>query len=210
MSQRVLLADDHRILRESLRVLLESKGWQVSGEAADGLTAVEMAKALRPDVVILDISMPGLNGVDAAREILRAEPQMSVLLLTVHDEDPYIIDALRAGVRGYVLKTQASADLIQALDEISRGSVYLSPGVSRAVVDGCLGDRELPRDPLTLRERQVLQQVAEGRTNKEIATLLDISVKTAETHRARIMRKLAIHHTAGLVRYAIRKGLVEP
>lgn len=210
MAQRVLLADDHRILRETLRTLIESHGWPVVGEASDGLAAVEVAKRVHPDISILDISMPGLNGVNTARELLHMDPRMNVLLLTVHNEDNFVMEGLRAGVRGYVLKTQASSDLIQALRETSRGSIYLSPSVSRAVVEGCLGDRDLPEDPLTLREKEVLQLIAEGMTNKETASTLGMSVKTAESHRARIMKKLGIHETAGLVRYAIRQGLVQP
>ena len=209
MSQRILLADDHQILREGIRSLIESNGLTVVGEAADGLAAVEMAKELHPDITILDISMPGLNGVSAAREILQFEPRMNVLLLTMHSEDHMVIEALRAGVKGYVLKTQAAADLIQAIRETSRGSIYLSPGISRAVVEGCLGDRELPEDPLTLREKEVLQLVAEGNSTKEIAGVLHMSVRTAESHRARIMKKLSIHETAGLVRYAIRHGVIQ-
>ena len=210
MPQQVLLADDHTILRETLRAFIESNGWPVVGEAADGVAAVEMARTLRPDITILDISMPGLNGISAASEILRFEPRMIVLLLTVHNDDHFVFQALRAGIKGYVLKTQAAADLIQALRETSRGAIYLSPGVSRAVVKGCLSKGEPSEDPLTLREREVLQLVAEGSTNKEIGDILGISVKTAESHRARVMKKLAIHDTAGLVRYAIRQGLIEP
>jgi DNA-binding NarL/FixJ family response regulator len=210
MPRRILLADDHRIFRETLRTLLESNGWPVVGEAADGLAAVDMARKLQPDTAILDIRMPGLNGIDAARELLKLDRRMNVLILSGYDEDHLVIEALRAGIRGYVLKTQATAELFQAITETARGTIYLSPGVTRTVVDGCLGDRELSEDPLTPRERQVVQLVAEGKTNKEIGEILHVNVKTAESHRARAMKKLEIHETAGLVRYAIRKGLVPP
>jgi DNA-binding NarL/FixJ family response regulator len=210
MPRRVLLADDHRIFREILRTFLESNGWPVVGEAADGLAVIEMARQLHPDTSILDFRMPGLNGIDAARELLKLEPRMNILLLTAYHEDHLVIEALRAGVRGYVTKTQATTDLLQAMRETSGGAIYLSPGVTRVVVDGCLGGGELSDDRLTLRERQVVQLVAEGRTNKEIAGILSLSTKTAESHRAHAMKKLAIHETAGLVRYAIRKGLIPP
>jgi len=150
-----------------------------------------------------------LNGVDAAREMLHSEPRMKAILLTMYTEDPYVLEALRAGISGYVLKTQAAVDLVQAIREVTRGSIYLSPGVSRAVVDAYRHKSDLPPDPLSPREREVLQLVAEGKTTKEIAGVLNISVKTAESHRMHIMSKLDIHETAGLVRYAIRRGLIQ-
>jgi len=207
---RILLVDDHQLVREGLRALLERENFQVVGEAADGHHAIQQAQALRPDIAVVDLSMPQLNGLDAAREMSRAAPGIKVVALTVHTEDPYVISALRAGIKGYVLKNQASADLVQAIREVSRGMTYLSPGISRAVVEAYLAKTELPPDPLTGREREVLQLVAEGRTTKEIAKRLGISVKTADSHRTRIMRKLDIHATAGLVRHAIRVGLIQP
>jgi len=206
---RVLLADDHLLFRQGLRALLEREALHVVGEADDGHEAARLARELRPDVAVLDLAMPLLNGLDAAREIHQASPRTRTILLTMHTEDPYVGKALQAGIKGYVLKTQASADLIQAIREVHRGAIYLSPGVSRAVVDAYLAKTELPIDPLTARERQVLQLVAEGKTTKEVAVLLGISVKTAESHRTRIMQKLDIHETASLVRYAIREGLTQ-
>ena len=210
MALRVLLADDHPIFRQGLRGLLEREGLQVVGEAGDGREAIRRAIALSPDVAALDLSMPLLNGLDAAREIVRVSPRTRAILLTMHSEDPYVMEALRAGIKGYVLKTQAATDLVQAIQEVSRGRVYLSPGVSQAVVDAYLARTELPPDPLSPREREVLQLVAEGKTTKQIASVLGLSVKTAESHRTRIMEKLDIHATAGLVRYAIRRGLISP
>ena len=209
MPLRVLLADDHLLFRQGLRALLEREALHVVGEADNGHEAVRLARELRPDVAVLDLAMPLLNGLDAAREIHQASPRTRTILLTMHTEDPYVGKALQAGIKGYVLKTQASADLIQAIREVHRGAIYLSPGVSRAVVDAYLAKTELPIDPLTARERQVLQLVAEGKTTKEVAALLGISVKTAESHRTRIMQKLDIHETASLVRYAIREGLTQ-
>jgi two-component system response regulator NreC len=206
---RILLADDHQVVRQGLRALLESAGFAVVGEAADGHEAVRLAQSLRPDVCVLDLAMPQLNGLDAAAAILRASATTKTVLLTMHTEDRYVSEALKAGVRGYVLKTQASSDLVQAIREVARGMTYLSPGVSQAVVEAYLAKSDLPPDPLTLRERQVLQLVAEGKTTKEVARLLGVSVKTAESHRTRIMAKLNIHETAGLVRYAIRNGLIQ-
>jgi len=207
---RILLADDHLIFRQSLKGLLEREGFQIIGEAADGQEAVRRARDLSPDVAVLDLAMPLLNGLDAAREIVRASPRTRPILLTMHTEDPYVMEALRAGIKGYVLKTQPSTDLVQAIQEVSRGRIYLSPGISRTVVDAYLAKTELPPDPLSPREREVLQLVAEGKTTKEIARLLGVSVKTAENHRTRIMAKLDIHETAGLVRYAIRHGIIQP
>ena len=210
MPTQVLLADDHQIVRQGLRALLEREGFRVVGEAADGREAVRLSGETHPDVVVLDLAMPALNGLDAAREILRGSPRAKAILLTMHTEDPYVLEALRGGISGYVLKTQAGDDLVRAIREVTRGSLYLSPGVSRAVVDAYRAKTELPPDPLSPREREVLQLVAEGKTTKEVAGLLGISVKTAESHRTRIMSKLDIHETAGLVRYAIRRGLIQP
>jgi len=210
MPIQVLLADDHQIVRQGLRAMLEHEGYKVVGEASDGREAIRMAETTHPDVAILDLAMPVLNGLDAARDILRGSPRTKAILLTMHTEDPYVLEALRAGVSGYVLKTQAALDLIQAIREVTRGAIYLSPGVSKTVVDAYRNKSDLPPDPLSPREREVLQLVAEGKTTKEVAALLGVSVKTAESHRTRIMSKLGIHETAGLVRYAIRRGIVQP
>lgn len=154
--------------------------------------------------------MPRLNGLDAARAIRKASPDTKLILLTVHTEEQYVLEALRAGIKGYVLKTQAAADLIRAIQEVSRNAVYLSPGISRTVVDACCTKPDSPTDPLTDRERQVLQLVAEGLTTKDIAKNLSIGIKTVETYRAQIMEKLDLHNTAAIVRYAIRRGLLQP
>ncbi len=210
MPLQILLVDDHPILRQGVRAILEREGFAVAGEASDGMEAVRLAERAHPDVVVLDLVMPLLNGVDAARQIVRSSPRTKCILLTMHTEDPYVLEALRAGVSGYVLKSQASADLVQAIREVHRGGIYLSPRISRAVVDAYRSRTDLAPDPLTPREREVLQLVAEGKTTKNVAEILGISVKTAESHRTRIMAKLDIHETAGLVRYAIRRGLVQP
>jgi DNA-binding NarL/FixJ family response regulator len=208
MATRILLADDHLVVREGLKSLLEAAGFKVVGEARDGREALKLARMLEPEVTVMDIGMPGLNGVDACRELLREVPEMRIIVLTVHGEDAYVIEALRSGARGYVLKTQAGSDLVRAIGEVTQGRIYLSPSVSSAVVQAFLAGSTTPADPLTPREREVLQLVAEGRSTKEVAGILGVSVKTAETHRTRLMTKLDIHHTAGLVHYAIRRGLV--
>ena len=210
MPLQILLADDHQMVREGLKMLLERAGFKVVGEASDGQEAVRRVRDLGPDVAVLDLAMPLLNGLDAAREIVRVAPRTRPIVLTVHSEEPYVMKALRVGVKGYVLKTQAAPDLVQAINEVSRDRLYLSPGISRAVVEAYLAKTELPPDPLSPREREVLELVAEGKTTKAIARLLGVSVKTAEAHRTRIMAKLDIHETAGLVRYAIRRGLIHP
>jgi len=207
---RVLLADDHQVVRQGFRALLERDAFEIVDEAADGQEAVRKAQAQCPDIAVLDLSMPVVNGLDAAREILRGCPRTRVVLLTMHTEEHQIVAALRAGIRGYVVKTQAVDELVRALHEVARGGTYLSPSVSRFVVDAYLAGGGPPADPLTPRESQVLRLVAEGKTTKEVASLLGLSVKTAESYRARLMQKLDIHETAGLVRYAIRQGLVEP
>jgi DNA-binding NarL/FixJ family response regulator len=210
MQTRVFLVDDHALVRQGLRALLEREGFQVAGEASDGQEAVRQVPTVHADIVILDISMPLMNGLDAARELQKSSPRTKPILLTRHDEAQYVTEALRAGVKGYVLKSQMATDLVQAIQQVSRGGIYLSPNISGTVVEAYLSKAEISRDPLTSRERQVLQLVGEGKSSKEVARLLGISTKTAESHRARLMRKLDIHETASLVRYAIRNGLVEP
>ncbi len=198
------------VVRQGLKALLEREGFDIVGEASDGHEASRLAHDLSPDVAILDVAMPLLNGIEAGRAISRGCPTVRTIALTVHTENHYVLAALEAGFSGYVLKSQAAAQLVRAIKEVSRGSVYLSPGVSRAVVDASLNKAKLPADPLTGREREVLQLVAEGKTTKQIAKLLGVTAKTAESHRTRIMTKLKIHETAGLVRYAIRQGLIQP
>jgi two-component system response regulator NreC len=210
MSLRILLADDHQIVREGLKALLEREGFEVIGQAVNGSDAVRFAGELKPDVAVLDLTMPLLNGLEAAREILRAHKDIRVVLLTMHAEEHQVAAALRMGVRGYVLKTQAAEDLAHAIRAVMKGQTYLSPSISSLVVNGYLSGAQAPTDPLAPRERQVLQLVAEGKTSKEVAAIMGLSVKTAESYRTRVMEKLGIHQTAGLVRYAIRHGIVEP
>ncbi len=210
MSVRILLADDHKVVRQGLKALLQQAGFDVVGEASDGFESVRLAQDLRVDIAILDLAMPLLNGLAAAGQILQVSPRTKIVLLTVHTEDPYVLEALRAGVRGYVVKTQVADDLVTAIHEVLQGKTYLSPNISDAVVQGCLGKFEVNGHILTSRELQVLQLLAEGKSIKESAHLLGISVKTVESHRHRIMDKLAIHDTPGLVRYAIRRGVIQP
>lgn len=208
---RVLLADDHVLVRDGLRAILaREEDMQVVAEAGDGREALHLAQEARPDVAALDLSMPLLNGLEAARQIAAWERAPRVILLTVHAEDRYVLEAIRAGVRGYVLKKQAAGDLVRAIREVSGGGVYLSPGISSAVVEAIRSPRSAPDESLTAREREVLQLVAEGKTTKEIAILLGVSVKTADAHRTRLMQKLDIHDIAGLTRYAIRQGVIQP
>jgi DNA-binding NarL/FixJ family response regulator len=207
---RVVLADDHVLVRQGLKSLLEREGLQVVAEASDGQEAVRAVQSLQPDIAVMDISMPILNGLDAARDISRSAAKTKTILLTQHDEDEYISEALDAGMKGYVLKSQASSELIQAIQQVSRGQVYLSPSVSSAVVEAYRSKSKKTSDPLTPRERQVLQLIAEGKSTKDVASLLGISVKTAESHRTRLMHKLDIHETASLVRYAVRHRLIRP
>jgi DNA-binding NarL/FixJ family response regulator len=210
MPIRIVLADDHVLVRQSLKSLLEREGFKVVGEASDGQETVRHVETLQPDIAVMDISMPILNGLNAAREINRTSPKTKNILLTQHDEGQYVSEALEAGVKGYVLKSQVANDLLLAIRQVSRGQVYLSPGVSRGVMEAYHSKSEKSKSPLTLRERQVLQLIAEGKSTKDAASLLGISVKTAESHRMRLMQKLDIHETASLVRYAVRRGLVQP
>jgi len=181
----------------------------VVGEASDGREAMKLCETHHPEVAILDLSMPLLNGVDAAREIIKSNPRTKVVLLTMHTEDHLVLESLRAGVTGYVLKTKAASELLQALRAVCRGEMFLTQSISRTIVQAFLQKDDLPEKPISDRERQVLQLVAEGKTTKEIAALLGISVKTAESHRSNMMEKLDIHDTAGLVRYAVRKGIIQ-
>lgn len=207
---RVLLADDHALVRDGLRAVLgREPDMAVVGEAANGREALAMVETAKPDVAVLDLSMPLLNGLDAARLLAARERGPRTILITMHAEDRYVLEALRAGVHGYVLKKQAVADLVRAIREVAAGGVYLSPGVGNAVATTLRAGRPLPEDSLTPREREVLQLVAEGKTTKEIAAILNVSVKTADTHRTRLMQKLDIHDIAGLTRCAIRLGLIQ-
>ena len=209
MPLRILIADDHAIVRQGFRALLEREGFDVVGEAVDGQEAVRLAGVLKPDVAVLDVSMPLLNGLEAGREIQRARKDTHAVLLTMHAEDHMMAAALRAGIRAYVLKSQAADELVTAIRAVVRHQIYLSPGISKFVVDAYVNGESAPVDPLAPRERQVLQLVAEGKTSKEIAMVLGLSPKTAESYRSRVMEKLDIHETAGLVRYAIRQGIVQ-
>jgi two-component system response regulator NreC len=207
---RVVLADDHILVRQGIRSLLEREGFQIVAEASDGHEALRHVQSLKPDIAVMDISMPILNGLDAARQMSLSSPQAKTILLTQHAEEEFLSAALEAGVKGYVLKTQIASELIQAMLQVSRGEVYLSPGVSRAVMEAYRSKSEKQKDPLTTRERQVLQLIAEGKSTKNVASVLGISVKTAESHRTRLMQKLDIHDTASLVLYAVRRGVVVP
>ena len=210
MPIRILLADDHQMVRQGLKALLEQEGFKVVGEASDGHQATRLAQELTPDVAVLDLAMPLMNGIGAAKAISQVSSQTKIVVLTMHTEAQYVLEALRAGIRGYVLKSRAAGELVQAIREVSRNSTFLSSDISDTVVDAYLNKVDVPSDTLSPRELQVLQLVAEGKTTKEVAALLNISVKTAESHRTRIMEKLDIHETASLVRYAIRRGLVQP
>jgi DNA-binding NarL/FixJ family response regulator len=207
MPTHLLLAEDHVLVRQALRVLLEQAGMVVVGEASDGLEALQLAHTHQPEVAILDIAMPHLNGLETARRLREAVPQTKLIVLTMHTDESYVFEALQAGAVGYVLKTQAAVDIVQAIHTVLQGAIYVSPRVTRTVVQAYLSGVALPPDPLTSREREIVQRIAEGQTTKEIAADLELSVKTVESHRINLMRKLDIHETATLVRYAIRRGL---
>ncbi len=210
MAIRLVLADDHVLVRQGLRTLLEGAGFVVVGEATDGREAVRLVLAENPDVAVIDISMPQFNGLNAALELTRTCPRTRLIVLTQHDEPQYVAEALRCGAKGYVLKSQAARDLVRAIEDVWRGEVSLSPGVASAVAEAYVSRGNGGGDGLSVRERQVLQLIAEGHSTKAIATRLGISAKTVESHRSKLMRKLDIHDTAGLVRYAIRRGVTQP
>jgi DNA-binding NarL/FixJ family response regulator len=209
---RVVLADDHALVRAGLRVLLERlPGVRVVGEAGNGREALALVRTMRPDLVLLDISMAEMGGLEALPRFVKDFPTVKVLILSAHPNEEYVLRALRGGAAGYLIKDAAAEELGLAIKAVTRGQTYLSPLVSRTVVEGYLrrnAGEEGPREPLTARQREVLQLLGEGRTTKEIASLLGISSKTAESHRAQIMARLDIHDLAGLVRYAIRTGLI--
>jgi DNA-binding NarL/FixJ family response regulator len=207
LSVRIILADDHAMFREGLRLLLERAGIKVVGEAENGVELIDLARSLRPQVVITDMSMPLMNGIEAAATI-RQELGIPSILLTMHTDPQYVLRAMSTGIVGYVLKSKASACLVEAVQEVARGNVYLSPGASNTVLRGMLAKSEI-EEPLTARERQVLQLIAEGYTTKELAHFMTITVRTGESHRASLMDKLNIHNTAGLVRYALKQGLAQ-
>jgi DNA-binding NarL/FixJ family response regulator len=209
MPIQVLLADDHQIIRDGMKVFLERQGYKVNADAQNGQEAVRLALQLKPEVVVLDITMPVMNGLEAAREILKSAPATKIVFLTMHDDSAHLLDALRIGVKGFVTKTHAAEDLVHAIREALRGKTYLSPELSQTVIAAIQLKTDVAQDPLTPRERQILQLIAEGKTSRQAADLLNISVKTAETHRNHIMEKLNVHETAGLVRYAIRRGLIQ-
>ncbi|MGO4260025.1 response regulator [Lysobacter sp. TAB13] len=209
---RVLIADDHTMVRESLVSLLRSGGIDIVGQAADGLDTLKQAQALRPDVVVTDLSMPRLSGLEVIRRLFDSLPEVRVLVLTMHQEDEYILQAVRAGATGYMVKDSPASELLAAVHSVHTGKGYFGPQAARALAEQLrhperdLGD---PYGRLTPREREVFHLIAEGLTTKEIARQLTISVKTAENHRARVLEKLAVRNTAELVRYALRKGLLD-
>ena len=215
MPFRILVADDHEVVRRGLCALLRNQPeWEVCGEACDGREAVVKVLTLKPDVVILDIGMPNLNGLEATRQILKANPEIKILILTLHDSDQVVQEVLNAGARGFLLKTDAARDLVVAVDALRRGKIYFTPKVAAMVLDGFFrrenGSAPEPpaRNRLTPREREIVQLLAEGKSSKEVAVALGLSVKTAETHRSNIMRKLELHSVSDLVLYAVRNNIV--
>ncbi len=211
---RILIADDHEVVRRGIRTMLENHtGWEVSGEAGDGREAVERARELKPDLVLLDIGMPNLNGIDAARQILANCPATHILILTMHCSKQVVREVLGVGARGFLLKSDAGRDLITAVEAVQQHQTFFTSQVTEVVVDSYLnrGREEEPsvKDRLTPREREVVQLLAEGKTSKEVAVALHLSVKTAETHRTNIMRKLGLHSVVDLTLYALRNGIAQ-
>jgi DNA-binding NarL/FixJ family response regulator len=211
MSARVLITDDHRLLREGLRSLLENRGFEVTGEAEDGRSAVKLAKQLAPDAVIIDISLPGLNGIEATRQIHQNSPEVKVVVLSMRADSRAVLAALAAGASAYLLKEAAFEEVVIALRVVLKGQIYLSPAIAHLVVQSSVqhlsANAESVRHGISGREREILQLVAEGRSSKEMAASLFVSVKTIETHRKQIMNKLNLHSVAELTKYAIREGV---
>jgi two-component system response regulator NreC len=211
---RILLADDHNIMRRGLRLLLERQpGFEVVGEAADGRLAVERAEATKPDVVVLDIAMPNMSGIEAAQRISASLPQTAIVILSMHSDEGYVLRALKAGAKGYVLKDSAENDLIEAIRAVSEGKAFFSPEISNILVEDYV--REMKKrgaedsyELLTPREREILQMLAGGKSNKDIATVLNLSLYTVETHRRNLQDKLNLHSLAELILYAVRKGII--
>jgi two-component system response regulator NreC len=211
---RILLADDHTVVRKGLRLLLEGQpDFEVVADAADGRAAVALAEQHLPDVVVMDVAMPGMNGIEAARQISSKLPQIAIVFLSMHADESYVLKALKCGARGYLLKDSAEQDLISAVIAVRQGKAFFSPAISKMLVEDYLRqmqDRQVEDsyDLLTTREREVLQLLAEGRSNKEVAAVLHLSLYTVETHRANILQKLNLHNQAELILYAIRKGVI--
>ena len=213
---RIVVVDDHSVVRKGVRALLESQpGWEVAAEATTGREAVEVVKRLQPDVVVMDLSMPDLNGLEATRQILKESPRTEVLVLTMHHADELVRDVLQAGARGYVLKSDADASLINAVDSLRRHKPFLTANITEVVLDDYLRRAEEqdpaapPHTAVTAREREIIQLLAEGKSNKEAASVLGVSVKTVEAHRANLMRKLHFRSLSDLVRYAVRNKIVQ-
>ncbi len=213
---RILIADDHEVVRHGVRTLLQShEGWEVCGEAVDGRDAVTKAAELKPNVVVLDIGMPNLNGLDATRDILHDEPKAMVLILTIDETEQIVREVLNAGARGFMLKSDAGRDLLAAVEALQHGRTFFSSKIAEIVLDGYLKRKDgtaplqVSQERLTRRERQVVQLLAEGKTTKEVASVLGMSVKTAETHRSNVMRKLNFHSVSQLVLYAIRNNIIQ-
>jgi len=211
---RILLADDHNIMRRGLRLLLERQaGFEVVAEAADGREAAERAEATRPDIVVLDIAMPNMSGIEAAQRIRALLPQAAIVILSMHSDEGYVLRALKAGAKGYLLKDSAESDLIDAIKAVSEGKAFFSPEISKILVEDYVRDMrkrgaEDSYELLTSREREILHLLAEGKSNKDIATLLDLSLYTVETHRRNLQDKLNLHSLAELILYAVRKGVI--
>jgi DNA-binding NarL/FixJ family response regulator len=209
-SLKLLVADDHEIVRKGVRCLLEAQpGWQVMAEASNGRDAVEQAKSLKPDVAILDIAMPSLNGLEAARQMLKNDPHIKIVILTMHDSDNLIREVIKVGARGYVSKTDAIRDLVAAINAVRSGVTFFTAKVAEVLFEGYSDESRATDSRLTPRQREVIQLLAEGQSSKEIAVALGLSVKTAETHRANIMKRLNCHSASEIVRYAVRNNIIE-